>query len=715
VTTARDLVLVGGGHAHVQVLRRWTTRPLAGVRLTLVVDRADTVYSGMVPGFVAGDYRADELEIDVVPLARKARAQVVLATATGVEPAAKRIALAGRAPLRYDVASLDVGSTLRGLELPGVRAHALTTRPIRALVDRLDARLAAACARAAGEPVRVTVVGGGVAGMELAFTLEARVRALGHPARVTVLTSGPHVLAGHAARVVAAVLHEAKRRRIRVRRETPVLAVEPDAVVVENERVPSDLTVWATGAAAPALVVESPLPHDQAGFVLVRSTLQVDGHDDLFAAGDCAALAAHPWVPKAGVYAVRQGPVLDANLRARLAGGRLRGYTPQPDVLALLNLGERRALGIKWRRVARGAAVWRLKDRIDRRFVSRFQVRDPGAGPASARPAPPDAGTETPDGPMLARAVRRLAPAPADPAVHLGLERRDDAAVVLLPKGDVLLTTVDALRAFGDDPWLLGRVAAVHAAGNLFAKGGRPRHAHALVTLPAGEPRQREELLYQVLAGMRAGLDPLGVSLVGARTTAGAALVAGVALGGEVASTTIVLAASGARAGDQLVLTKALGTGVILAADAEGRAPGRALTAAIASMLRPNLDAAAVARRVGASACTVVGGAGLAGQVRTLLRDGALGATLARDALPALDGALTLLARGLRATADGQDGGAGDALLADPQTSGGLLIAVDRARAADAVRRLHEAGDVAARIVGALHERRDDEPLITVV
>jgi len=717
-TRMRDLVLIGGGHAHVQVLRRWMTRPLAGVRLTVVVDRADAVYSGMVPGFVAGDYQADELEIDVVPLARRARARVVLAAATGIDPGAKRVALAGRAPLRYDVASLDVGSTVRGLDLPGVREHALATRPIRALVDRLDRRVAAACERAGGEPVRITVVGGGVAGMELAFTLEARVRALGRAARVTVLTDGPHVLDGHPARVTAAVLHEAKRRRIRVRRETPVLAVEADAVVVENERVPSDLTVWATGAAAPAVVAEAPLPHDDAGFVLVRSTLQVDGQDDLFAAGDCAALAAHPWVPKAGVYAVREGPILDANLRARLQGGRLRSYTPQRDVLALLNLGERRALGIKWQRVLTGTAVWKLKDRIDRRFVRRFQVLGPDASPASGFPrleTTRTGGDATAlAAPVLERALARLEPAPADPSVHLGLERRDDAAVMLLAKGDVLLTAVDAFRAFGDDPWLVGRVAAVSAAGKLFAKGGRPRHAHALVSLPPDQPAAREELLYQVLAGMRAGLDALGVSLVGSHTTSGSTLLVGVALTGEIASTTIVQAAAGARAGDQLVLTKPLGTGVILDADADGRAPGRAVAAAIASMLRPNLDAAAVARRVAASACTVVGDVGLAGQVRALLRDGALAATLSLDALPALDGAVTLLARRLRSPShDADDVRA--ALLDDPQTSGGLLLAVGPARAGEAVQRLHEAGDGAACIIGTLRARRDGEPLIELV
>src|SRR5262245_20503033 len=162
-------------------------RPLAGVRLTVVLDRPEAAYSGMVPGFVAGDYAPHELEIDVVPLARRAGARVVLAAATALDPGARTIALAGRPALAYDVASLDVGSSVRGLELPGVRGHALATRPIGAFVARLEAALAESRARRGKDALRVVVVGGGAAGIELAFTLEARLRRAGVSASLCLL------------------------------------------------------------------------------------------------------------------------------------------------------------------------------------------------------------------------------------------------------------------------------------------------------------------------------------------------------------------------------------------------------------------------------------------------------------------------------------------------------------------------------------------------
>jgi selenide, water dikinase len=720
-----DLVLVGGGHAHVQVLRRWMMSPLPDVRLTVVLDRPEAVYSGMVPGFVAGDYAEDELVIDVVPLARRAGARVVLAAASAVDAAARRIALAGRPPLAYDVASLDVGSTVRGLDLPGVRAHALATRPIGDFVRALDAALARLAGLAAPQ---VVVIGAGVAGVELAFTLHARLRARGVSPRITVLADGTTIVPGYGARALARVRREAAARAIELSTDTRATAVEPGAVVVGPTRVACDLAVWATGGAPPALVAASSLPHDAEGFVRVGPTLQVEGRDDLFAAGDCAALTHATWVPKAGVYAVRQGPVLDANLRARLRGAPLRPYRPQRDFLSLMNLGARVALGTKWGASVAGRPVWRLKDRIDRRFVRRFQVLAPDGAPAPAFP-PPGAMAGAPmqcggcaakvEASVLARALGRLPPGPDDASVLVGLAEPDDAATLRLPRGDLLLATVDGFRAFTDDPWLVGRVAAVNAVSDVFAKGGQPRHALALVTVPEDDPRRAEETLYQVLAGVRAALDPLGVALVGGHTTSGPELFVGLTVTGELPGETMPLALDGARPGDALVLTKPLGTGVVLAADGQGRAAGRWVAGALASMLRPNLDAARVARTAAAHAGTDVSGFGLTGHLATLLRASHVGACLHLDALPALDGARTLLAAGIRSTYHAQNARlrstltiapslAGDPavdLLFDPQTSGGLLLALAPERAAEAVRALHEHGDQSAAVIGTVEAR----------
>ncbi len=228
----------------------------------------------------------------------------------------------------------------------------------------------------------------------------------------------------------------------------------------------------------------------------MRPTLQIEGHDDLFAVGDCASLDGHPDLPKAGVYAVREGPVLVDNLRARLVGAALSDYdaaarlplAPQPRRRA----GHRLEVGL----AAEGRALFRLKDWIDRRFMRRFQVLDEDG---DDHPGLRGVGRHGFGGEMLcggcaakvgesvlSRALARIG-APADPSVLVGLAERDDVAAVASERGEVVVSTVDSFRAFTDDPYLVGKVAAVNAMSDLWAKGVAPRFALAQVSVPEDE------------------------------------------------------------------------------------------------------------------------------------------------------------------------------------------------------------------------------------
>jgi len=730
-----DLVLVGGGHAHIQVLKRWAMGPVPGARLTLVVDRPIAVYSGMVPGFVARQYSREDLEIDVRPLARRAGARCIVAAATGLDTAARRLALQGRPPIAYDTVSFDVGSTVAGLGVPGVREHAIPTRPVGEFVRRVDEVVAAARGR---DAFRAVVVGAGAGGVEVAFALAAR---LAHErtgrVEVLLLEAGSRVLPGYAARAAGRVEAGAAARGITIRTDARVARVAADALHLESgERLPTDAVVWVAGAAALPIFAGSGVETDERGFARIRPTLQCLGHDDVFAVGDCAAWTAGPGLAKAGVYAVRQGPVLARNLMARLRGERLRAYRPQRDFLSLLNLGDGRAIGTKWGVSAEGRRVFVLKDWIDRRFVRRFQVLDrEGAVTADFRAAP------TPGGDMLCggcaakvgessltRALERLG-VPSHPAVVLGLAQPDDVAAVETDRGEIVAATVDSFRAFADDPYLVGRVAAVNAVSDLWAKGVTPRFALAQVSVPEAEPARAEETLYQVMAGARAALDADGVTLVGGHTTTGPELVVGFAVWGFAASADALVRIGGVAPGDRLILTKPLGTGVILRADMRGLARGEWVEAAAASMLRSNGPAARamIARRP--SAATDVTGFGLAGHLGEMLRASKCSAVLDLAALPALPGAVGLLARGVRSTAHPENARARRAMLVepeagtrpaldllfDPQTSGGLLLGISPDRSAAMLAALREAGDAHAAIIGVVTAPRPDGALIRVV
>jgi selenide,water dikinase len=733
-----DLVLVGGGHAHIQVLKRWAMAPVAGARLTLVVDRPIAVYSGMVPGFVAGQYARDDLEIDVRPLALRAGARCIVAPATGLDPTARRILLEGRPPIVYDTVSFDVGSTVAGLEVPGAREHTIPTRPIGGFVRRVDEVLAAARGRDRREPFRVVVVGAGAGGVEVTFALAARLgRDRGGRVHVLLLEAEPRVLPGYAASAARRVEAAAGARDIAIRGGARVERVAPDAVYLTGgERIPADAVVWVAGAAALPIFAGSGIETDERGFAKIRPTLQCTGYDDVFAVGDCAAWTAGPALAKAGVYAVRQGPVLAHNLMARARGGRLRAYRPQRDFLSLLNLGDGHAIGTKWGVSAEATALFSLKNWIDRRFVRRFQV----LGPDDAV-TPDFAASQMPHGEMrcggcaakvgesaLTRALERLGPA-SDPAVILGLAQPDDAAAVETERGEIVAATVDSFRAFADDPYLVGRVAAVNAISDLWAKGVAPRFALAQVTVPDDEPARAEETLYQVMAGARAGLVTDTVTLVGGHTTTGPELVVGFAVWGVATSANALIRIGGLAPGDHLVLTKPLGTGVLLQADMRGIARGEWIEAACASMLRSNRHAARAAGPFRPSAATDVTGFGLAGHLGTMLRASKASAVLDLDAVPALPGALSLLGRGVRSTAHPENAKARRAmwvdeatarrpaldLLFDPQTSGGLLLGIPAERGEPLLRALREVGDTRAAVIGVVAPPRPDGALIEVV
>ena len=377
----REILLVGGGHSHVQVLESLASQPLAAAGVTVVVDKPIAIYSGMAPGFVAGQYQAAELQIDVPRLCQWAGVECVVEPVERIDADARQMVLAGGRRLSYDLASINIGSTVAGLDLPGIREFAIPTRPIAELIRRTEEVVASATARRDDSPFRVVIVGGGAGGVELAFTFLERLQAAGcEPVETHLINAGPRILEGYPAGLARRVQRAATRAGIQIHCQRRVQAARQHEVVMDDGEIwPCDALLWVTGAVSHALLRDSGLPTDERGFVWTRQTLQVRDHDDLFAVGDCATLIAFPRTPKAGVYAVRQGPVLTANLRAALAGQPLADYTPQSDFLTLLNLGDGTAVGAKKGLSFHGRWVMKLKDWIDRKFMERFQIGpDPG-------------------------------------------------------------------------------------------------------------------------------------------------------------------------------------------------------------------------------------------------------------------------------------------------------------------------------------------------
>ena len=704
-----DIVLLGGGHAHVQVLKRFGMKPAPGVRLTIVAREPHSPYSGMLPGFVAGLYDYDDVHIDLARLAAFAEARFVAAEATGLDLANQRLTFAGRPPLRYDVLSINTGgvpeanTALIG-EAGSPSVFATPVKPIGRFLPKWQELLA-------GGVRHVTIVGAGAGGVELALAI-----ASGPRIHCALVDAEAHILLGFSAAARRRALRALRLAGVETLTSFRAAKAENGQVVAEDGRVVrTDHALLTTGVAAPTWAARAGLATDAQGFVAVDETLQSTSHPGVFAAGDVTAVVGHPR-PKSGVYAVRQGGTLALNLRAAALGGRLRAFRPQRRAMAIIGLGDGQALASRGRMTAAGPWVWRWKQHIDRRFMRKFndlpEMEDASEQTADGEAAPAmrcgGCGAKL-GADILQRTLDRLAIEPSGAALN-GIG--DDAAVVSLARGQVAVSC-DGFRTMIGDAYRFGRISAHHALNDLFAMGADPSFALALATVPLMADAMMEEDLFQMMAGALAVFGEHGVDLVGGHSAEGADLgIAFTVFGGVGGAGGEVLAKGGLRAGEKLILTKPLGTGAVLAGAMRGKAHARDVIAAIESMDTSNADAVGVLRAHGVGGCTDVSGFGLAGHLSEMTRASNVGAVL-NGPLPQLPGAGELVAQGIVSSLQRNNEQALDdfvvhkarpadvavRILADPQTSGGLLAGVPAAKASNCVGELRRLGYGAA-VVG---------------
>jgi selenide,water dikinase len=369
----KRLLLLGGGHAHVKVLADLAQRPLAGWDVHLVSPYRRQIYSGMLPGWIAGHYGIDDCALSLDRLSRAAGVTFHETAGVALDPVANNVTCADGRTLAFDRLSIDTGPMPALDGLPGSRAHALPIRPIEGFVaawPALAARIAAAAA--AAQRFDLAVLGAGAAGVELAFAIRQRAVAEGWSTlHLTLVGSDALPMAGAPPRLRRQAAALLQRRGIAWQADRRAVRVDAGALHFEQGAPLSfDEGLVVTGAAAPAWPRASGLATDAAGFIRVGPTLQSLSHPHILAAGDVAAYADAR--PKSGVYAVKAGPVLAHNLRALCEGRAPQPWAPQRRALYLISTGDRHALA-SWGPFAWGGDwVWRWKDHIDRGFMRRF-------------------------------------------------------------------------------------------------------------------------------------------------------------------------------------------------------------------------------------------------------------------------------------------------------------------------------------------------------
>lgn len=764
----RDLVLIGAGHTHLHVIRKWRMRPLPGVQLTLVSSFSQATYSGMLPGTLAGLYQPDEMKIDLVRYAAGTGIRLIVAPAVGLTingPPDRpfHVQFSDRPPIPFDVVSIGIGSVPSHAEVWRDQPRVLSIKPMATFLSRLES--AVEKYQRPNHSFRCVVVGGGAAGVEITFCLQQWLKTRNIEHSMVLVEGGRHLLAGYNRRMIQQVRREFEQRQITIQGgcrvseiqkqcgegpEPPVIltltpqdltAKDLDPSTAENsdpqaylgsptvKSLPADLVIWATQACPPDVLRDFRVPQSPDGFLAVYKTLQSTSNLPIFAVGDTASFVDLK-VPKAGVYAVREGPILWKNLQRILSGRALVEYQPQSGFLSLLSSGDHRAFLQYGGWTHYGPLAWWLKDRIDRKFMGMYQEYQPprqipmtavGKGQKAdsiGRLQMQCGGCGSKAGAnCLAVALDRIRE--QYPAHTAALIQSDDAHII--PPGqtrpDVL--SVDYFRSFLNEPYLIGRVAAIHSLGDIWAKGADAIGAQALVTVPYGSERQQSELLFQILAGAMQEFQRYDIQLWGGHTMQGHELEVGFSVCGTLDGR-LPWRKNGLLPGDALILTKSLGTGILLAALPQARCKADWYDELIANLVQGTRQAALVGRGFTVHAATDVTGFGLAGHLLEMLRTNRHAAcldwsTLSKMLLPGVkelveQGVESSLAPRNRATFESSvcytlphdaDRTLIESVLIDPQTSGGMLLGVPISEVEPLISAMHSAG-VCARQIGVV-------------
>lgn len=725
----KHLVLMGGGHAQVAVLKSLAMSPVDGLRVTLVSRDILTPYSGMLPGYLEGAYSAEDISIDLSHLARVCGARFIHGEVTAITPEARTITISGRPPMGYDLLSINTGSAPDVSAIPGASDHAVPVKPISTLLSRI-----APLFDDDTPPQRIAIIGGGAAGVEVALALHHRLTELDgqnirpENIRFELIHRGERIMPEFPAAAARHLMAELSRKGIAVHCGQAAERITSSGVsLADGQNIPADLTLMVTAGVAPEVITASGLALDDRGYIAVTPTLQSVSHPDVFAAGDVATVMAAPR-PKAGVFAVRAGPVLTDNLRRAVLSAPLTSWRPQRHYLALIGVGGGRAMPIRGGLTLPPSRwAWRLKEAIDRKFIAKFSDLPEMAAPLPsplARRMEEDLAkgtTKAKDPALLAMrclgcgaktgwsdldaAIRGAEAFLIDQGHDLPrrLDTAGDSARFPAPDGE-LVQSVDAISALVDDPFLLGRIAALHALSDLFASHARPHSALAILTLPSALAALQKDDITQLLAGAMLALNHHGAELKGGHTSQADNMQVGFAVTGIDRGGKPYAPVDG----DAVILTKPLGVGMVMAAHMKGHplATGKLRDQALSVMATSNGPAAEVLSAQGRLPMTDVTGFGLARHAASLLAGlGTASVEISAADLPVLEGVMALARDGVESSLTSANAAAAPvtgtsslprALLHDPQTGGGLLAIVPKAKADQVLAEINLAASEAA-------------------
>lgn len=713
----KHVVLLGIGHTNAHVLRMWRMNAPPNTDLTCISDFTIATYSGMLPAVLAKQVEPKQMEIDLVQLCESAGARLITDPVEGLDRANREVCFESRRAVKYDVLSVGIGSTasLDGVDIQG--ESVVLVKPMQTFLNRLTKALDASQRRNESDQLRVIIVGSGVAGIEITFCLPSFLaEKTDRTISLTVVTRSDTILPEVESGTRDRVARELDRRGVEVLCGRTVTRVRQGCVTLQDEQeIVADLVIWATGAAPPPLLARLGLHLDERGFIATEPTLQSTGACGIFAVGDTGTIVGES-LPKAGVYAVRQAPVLWDNMRRFLAAEPLQAYEPQHSFLKLINMGDGRAIG-QWHGFSfQGRWAMRLKDWIDSRFLEKYRVRPMSMSTSTSEDSVSEMqcrGCGCKLGAVgLSSALSDVSDIELEDAAPIG--RTDD---------DSLVASTDFFSTPFRDPFLTGRVAALHSASDIIASGALVTEALANVVVPKGDPETQQRALADILAGAKLEFQSMGANIVGGHTIVGPRMEVGFTVIGKRIGKSLVRKRN-LRPGDRLFLSKPLGIGVLLAAHMRAQCSAADFEGLIDAMLTRQHPLASIADQLGVTAGTDITGFGLAGHLVEMLTASNVSAELILGDLPILTGATEQVAAGIESTLAPENRRVEASidvpptdrespvysLLFDPQTCGGMLYGVPQDLAKRFQASVKNAG-LSAFCIGSVSNDSSNKPL----
>ncbi|MEM1067657.1 MAG: selenide, water dikinase SelD [Planctomycetota bacterium] len=685
---SRQVVLLGIGHTNAHVVRMWRMHAPPDAELVCLSNYSYATYSGMLPALLARQISDEQMEINLAALCNASNARLITDPVIGIDHDHREVQFKDRPSVGFDVLSIGIGSRATTSDVEVAGNSLIPIKPMQSFLSRLEAALRNIQRSKRESPISIAVVGSGVAGTEIVCCLPRFLKTLAiDDYELSMVTRSPKVVPEVEDRTRRLITDVWLQRGVNVITGRAVEKIDDSGLELDDGRsVSADVVVWATGASPPPLLSQLDLELDDRGFIATNHELESVNRRHVFAVGDTGTIIGES-LPKAGVYAVRQGPVLWENIQRALSGRPLKPYKPQQGFLKLVNLGNGQAVG-QWKGMAfRGNWVMDLKDRIDSKFMDKFLVT----------PMSNDASDEQDDmqcrgcGCKLgAESLRGALSQSAD------VEAEDAAPIGNGIAEGQLIASTDFFSAPLKDAYTVGRIAALHSASDIVASGGFVSEALANLVIPEGDPKAQQKYVSDLLDGAKREFDAWDANIVGGHTIVGPRAEVGfTVIGRRIGSR--LLRKSNLQPGDRLLLTKPIGIGILLAAQMRSQCPARAYDHLLEAMLQPQHRYAQLAIDLGAQAATDITGFGLMGHLIEMAQASHMTAVLRLDQVPCLPSAIELSKEGIESSllrdnlCAERDVDVDDSirrrsaypLLYDPQTCGGLLIALPERKAKD--------------------------------